>query len=178
MVSCSLLTMKKLTLTNSREIEVSDTGVVGFCAFTDSQGHRFKRRETTGSVTGQGYLQVGVAGKLHRVHRLVARAYLSDYSEDLQVDHIDGDKANNNVSNLRMATNAENSRAHRKPQGAVRYRGVSFRKGRKTNPYVAHIRVNGKLKHLGYFPTDVEAARAYDAAAIEYGYLQEALNFP
>lgn len=47
--------------------------------------------------------------KIHkRVHRLVAQAYLPDYSEDLQVNHIDGDKLNNHVSNLEMCTPREN----------------------------------------------------------------------
>ena len=76
-----------------------------------------------------------------------------------------------------MVTDAENKRAYQKPQGAVPYRGVSFYKGRKSNPYMARIRVNGKQKYLGYFPTDVAAAHAYDAAAIKYGFPPEALNF-
>ena len=169
--------MRALTLNNGREVEVSDTGVVVFCEFTRSNGRSIPRRETTGCDNGEGYRVVGVAGKKHKVHRLVARAYLSAYSEDLQVDHIDGDKANNNVSNLRMVTNSGNKRAYQKTRGAVPYRGVSIMKGRKSNPYTARIRVNGKLIHLGYFPTDVAAAHAYDAAAIKYGFPPEALNF-
>jgi len=169
--------LKKLTLNNSREIEVSETGVVCFCAYMDSQGHRYKRRETTGCFNNNGYRNVEVAGKKHSVHRLVARAYLSTYSEDLQVDHIDGDRANNCVSNLRMVTNSGNQRGYRKPQGAVPYRGVTFHKRNKTNPYTAQITVNGKTKYLGCFPTEEAAFQAYNAAAIEYGFSPEALNF-
>ena len=169
--------MKALTLNNGREIEVSETGVVCICAFTDSVGRRRTRRETTGSADSEGYRQVKIAGKLHKVHRLVARAYLPTYSEDLQVDHIDGDKANNHLSNLRMATHVENRRAYQKTYGAVQYRGVSIKKGNKTDPYQAKITVNGKTKHIGYFPTEEAGGRAYNDAAIKYGYSPEALNF-
>jgi len=168
--------MKNLTI-NSREVEVSDTGILVFCEFTRSNGRRLPRRETTGSVNSEGYPVVRFSGKKHKVHRLVARAYLSDYREDLQVDHIDGDRANNNVSNLRMVTQSGNQRAYKKTYGAVRYRGVSIKKSNKTNPYQARIKVDGKRIYLGYFPTDIEAARAYDAAAIKYGFSPEALNF-
>ena len=169
--------MRALTLNNTREIEISESGVICFCAYTSSRGHRIQRRETTGSVNGEGYLRVEVAGKSHLVHRLVARAYLANYSEDLHVDHIDGNKANNNVSNLRMVTQAENNRAYKKPTGSVQYRGVFINKGNKTNPYVAQITVNGKNKHIGYFPTEEAAVHARDVASIKYGFPPEALNF-
>jgi len=44
------------------------------------------------------------------VHRLVAMTFLEDYTEDLYVDHKDNNKTNNNLSNLRMATQSENER--------------------------------------------------------------------
>ena len=44
-----------------------------------------------------------------RVHRLVAQAFLDDYSDDLEVDHISTDRKNNNVKNLRMVTRKENN---------------------------------------------------------------------
>lgn len=45
------------------------------------------------------------------IHRLVAKHFLKDYSEDLEVNHLDGDRENNRVDNLKMATGEEN-RAH------------------------------------------------------------------
>ena len=44
------------------------------------------------------------------VHRLVTKAFLQDYTEDLHVDHKDNDKTNNNLTNLRMVTVSDNSR--------------------------------------------------------------------
>ncbi|MBQ0073983.1 MAG: HNH endonuclease [Prevotella sp.] len=74
-------------------------------------------RKYIGSKTRRGYLSVRlpVSCSTHkdgrysfRVHRLVARAYLPDYSEDLQVNHKNGIKTDNRVENLEMCTNAEN----------------------------------------------------------------------
>ena len=42
--------------------------------------------------------------KYCRVHRLVAEAFLPDYSEELTIDHIDHEESNNKVENLRMCT--------------------------------------------------------------------------
>ena len=44
------------------------------------------------------------------IHRLLAMTFLEDYSEDLQVDHKDNNRANNNLSNLRMVTRSDNER--------------------------------------------------------------------
>jgi len=46
--------------------------------------------------------------KPYRLHRLVAKAFLENYSEELQVNHIDGNKENNDVSNLEMVTASQN----------------------------------------------------------------------
>jgi hypothetical protein len=46
--------------------------------------------------------------KPFRLHRLIAKAFLEDYSEELQVNHKDGDKSNNNVNNLEMVTPSQN----------------------------------------------------------------------
>ena len=46
--------------------------------------------------------------KPFRLHRLIAKAFLNDYSDELQVNHIDGDKTNNHLSNLEMVTPSQN----------------------------------------------------------------------
>tara|TARA_R110002153_G_scaffold124664_1_gene271269 strand:- start:343 stop:864 length:522 start_codon:yes stop_codon:yes gene_type:complete len=54
------------------------------------------------------------------VHRIVAKTFLQDYTEDLDVDHKDNDKANNNLTNLRMATKSENQRNRLKAVGVYK----------------------------------------------------------
>jgi hypothetical protein len=105
----------------------------------------------------KGYLAVGLTdptGKriTKKVHRLIAQAYLSDYSEDLQVDHIDRCRTNNNISNLRMVTNSEN-------QQNTSAKGCSFDKDK--NKWKAYIGLNKKLTNLGYHDTEDEARQAY-----------------
>lgn len=62
----------------------------------------------------KGYLYVNLCEnakyKSTSIHRLVAKYFLPDYSEELEVNHIDGNKTNNNVENLEMTTRSENIR--------------------------------------------------------------------
>ena len=60
-------------------------------------------------LTGDGYPCVCLAGKNRLVHRLVTEAFLPDFLEKPQVNHIDGDKQNNQLSNLEMVTVSENT---------------------------------------------------------------------
>lgn len=83
---------------------------------------------------------------------------------ELQVDHIDGDTLNNRRSNLRIATARENARNHRAVRGEVRFKGV-FRNGGR---FGTKIRTGERRVYLGSFPTALEAALAYDAAAVRY----------
>lgn len=64
----------------------------------------------SGSVTSQGYLQVQIGNKQVRVHRLVAEAFLPKSTTNEAVDHINENKQDNRVSNLRWCTNKENTK--------------------------------------------------------------------
>ena len=98
------------------------------------------------------------AAKTFDVHRLMAKTFLPDFREDLQVDHIDKNKMNNNLSNLRMLTHQENT-------FNTNAKGYYFNKSAKK--FLAKICINGKKIHLGYFDTEAEARQAYlDAKAI------------
>lgn len=81
-----------------------------------------------------------------------------------RVDHKDHDGLNNQRSNLREATTAQNAQNKRKSPGfSSQYKGVYLDRGR----WRAVIRDNGKMRYLGYFPDEETAAHTYDAAARE-----------
>lgn len=83
------------------------------------------------------------------------------------IDHIDGNPLNNKKSNLRICSQSENTRnAKTRSDNKTGYKGVTYRKD--TSRFRAKIRVDNKLKHLGYFSTAESAALAYNEAAIKY----------
>jgi hypothetical protein len=86
-----------------------------------------------------------------------------------QVDHIDGNKANNRRSNLRLCNPSQNhANVGPNKRNKSGYKGVCFHK--RFNKWTASIAADGKIKHLGYFSTPEAANTAYcDAAKIYQG---------
>ena len=120
---------------------------------------------------GHGYNHVNLSkpGKtqIHRIHLLVAREWAPNPEGKRCVDHIDGNKANNNWENLRYATHSENSRNMKKhADGSSIYKGVAYNKA--LNKWQAQMHMNGKQTYLGVFVDEREAAEAYNAAAAEH----------
>ena len=101
------------------------------------------------------------------IHKMVALAFILNPENKRCVDHIDHDKTNNNVNNLRYATDSENcqnrSITSKNTSGAV---GVSFRSD--INKWCANIRVNKKQKHLGFFVLKEDAIRVRQEAEIQH----------
>jgi hypothetical protein len=93
------------------------------------------------------------------------------------VDHINTDSLDNRRANLRLATHSQNSCNSRRDKSNTysRFRGVSFSK--RKQKFFAAIRANGKKTWLGYFKTEIDAARAYDEAAKKYHEEFARLNF-
>jgi hypothetical protein len=99
-------------------------------------------------------------------------------AEGYTVDHISGHGGDNRRSNLRICTRSENMRNRRKctRRCTSKYKGVS--RNRKTGQCIARIGYKGEHIHLGTFETDLEAARAYDRAAVKFHGKYARLNFP
>lgn len=113
-----------------------------------------------------GYRYVGCGGKPQRVHRV---AWLLFYGvwPPAQIDHINGNRADNRIVNLRLADNTQNQRNAATPKNSeTGYKGVSFSK--MHGKYRAYIKINYKQIWLGYHKTAEEAARAYNRAAAKY----------
>jgi DNA-binding XRE family transcriptional regulator len=114
-------------------------------------------------------------GGRYRQRALFMHNLIADYPKP---DHIDGNGLNNQRSNLRPATTAQNIvNARRKPSNATsRYAGVSrVSSGRKWN---ARITCERTILSLGYYADEEEAALAYDKAARELYGDYARLNFP
>lgn len=110
-----------------------------------------------------GYRTLTINGKTYLTHRMVW-LYVKG-SLPPMIDHINSNKLDNRINNLRPCTQKENSR-NKATIGKLGYKGVS--KGYKTWKYAAKICVNGEVKHLGLYSTAREAAQIYDVAAVKY----------
>lgn len=107
----------------------------------------------------QGYVVNDKVGKLHR--------FLMNPGEDLVIDHINRNRLDNRICNLRACTLQENNMNKSIPcNNTSGIQGVSWDKNR--NKWLVHITVNRKQIHLGYFNTIEEAAEARRQAEIEY----------
>lgn len=163
-----------------RELIVCDNGDIRSAAFKNARGDRMPERKLKSTKDSRGYRRIGIALNGVRAtfysHRLVAEAFLDNYSDELDVDHINGDKSTNKAQNLRMLTRSQNTTAHRNQsiQATSGYRGVS----KAGNKFRAYICKGGDYKHLGTFANELEAAKVFDSAAVELDYLPESLNFP
>lgn len=109
--------------------QVSDDGHVRSIPDIDWRGHILSGRILTQTPNKKGYLRVMLNGQSVRVSRLVALAFTENPLMLLQVNHIDGVKANNSVGNLEWCTNSENQmHRHRvlgQPGGMAGKRGIA-----------------------------------------------------
>ncbi|CAB4153969.1 putative NHN endonuclease [uncultured Caudovirales phage] len=118
-----------------------------------------------GWVEKSGYWATSVCGTTFRLHRLVWQFHNGNCPPLL--DHIDGNKNNNAIENLRLATVTQNN-ANRKVSkfNKLGLKGVCFERGK----YKANIKINGRTHHLGYFNNSEDAYGVYCKKAKEiYG---------
>lgn len=86
--------------------------------------------------------------------------------EDQEVDHQDFNGLNCLEENMRNSTSSQNG-ANKKPRGRSKYMGVSINETNGHTYIQAQININKRLTYLGHFPTEEDAARAYDEKARE-----------
>lgn len=141
----------------------SETGE--FTWLTD-RNNRNRRGAVAGRVSQLGYVQIGIDGARYSAHRL---AYLFVYGEwpagDL--DHIDQNKLNNRIANLRVASKCENQQnrpIHKNNKSG--FKGVFWHT--QSGKWAARIGVNGKQRHIGVFDDPEVAYKAYCESAARF----------
>jgi len=151
-----LLTQDKVTLVD--EETFTEIGQLKWHAARDKSG-RFYAKRTLPHVNGKQVTE--------RMHRWILNA-----PKGMQVDHINGNTLDNRRENLRLATSRQNCQ-NRHNDRSSSYPGVNaVNRGKK---WCSHITINGNLKHLGYFETEIGAFMAYLKANIELGFSIEQL---
>jgi hypothetical protein len=118
------------------------------------------------NIDSKGYGRVCFDGKQYRAHRVVWALFYGQMP-DQQIDHINGNRLDNRIENLRLASNAENSRncklSKNNTSGVT---GVSYHA--KAKKWFAQIMLNRKNNNLGLFNTKEEAIAARKKAEMQY----------
>lgn len=130
--------------------------------------HKKKFGISAGSIAGNkmdsGYIRVKCKGKLYLAHRII---YLLHYGVDpgnLEVDHKDGNKENNNPENLRLATRSENRmNVGHFSNNKLKKKGVYYHKASKS--YYCGVQKNNQRKIFGPFSCPDEAKEKYNQMA-------------
>ena len=147
-----------------REIEIQGSKIV---VFQSGEMWRFNKNfirwtkiENTAN-TSKGYNTIKLGEKMYKRHRIIGMVFLGLDIDDptKQIDHIDGNRLNNSLVNLRIVNNQQNC-FNRKSKG------YCWHKSR--NKWQVRIQLNGKMICLGYFDNESDARSAYLSAKLIY----------
>ena len=132
-----------------------DTGLIFFNK--PVKGRKRPLDQPIGTLSYQGYLQTNIKGVQHKVHRLAWFLHYGVWPVE-QIDHINGDKSDNRIINLRCG-NSVNQHNRKMPLGRSNKTGAHCVKG--SSKFTSSIKVGGIQKHLGYFNCPTAAHFAY-----------------
>lgn len=147
--------MKKIPLGNNKGFALIDDE-----DFELVSQHKWRIQQGNHTDYAKGNIKRAGKGTTMYMHRL-----LMGEPKDKGIDHIDGDGLNNQRENLRICTRSQNQMNRQKTRGSSQFKGVSWNKDR--GKWLAQIKKDGKRQHLGRYDSLVDAARAYDKAALE-----------
>ena len=154
-------------MSNAIKLEITQSVAKEYFSYNPETGKVIRIKSKMKSSIGRelkprrdGYFQVAIAGSYIMVARLVFLIMTGSFPK-VDVDHINGDKADNRWSNLREATKSENLQNQRQARSdnSTGYLGVSLEK--KTGKFRSYITIEGNHAYLGTFTKAEDAHAAY-----------------
>ena len=142
-----------------------DTGIF---IWKKQVAQNIKVGQEAGAMNSNGYIQIRFKNSPYLAHRLAYYMYYGIHPLEKLVDHIDGDKTNNKIDNLRLATNSQNG-MNRVSLAINNTSGVTvvfFNKRKKK--WTARITIDRFQKHLGIFANKEDAIKSRREAEIKY----------
>ncbi len=125
--------------------------------------NRMPENAIAGTMMNSGYVRIKVSGRYVVAHQL-AWLYVTGEWPTSNIDHVNGDRADNRIANLRLATRHENARNRKRHKNnSLGLKGVSLDK--ETGRFKASIWIDGGIKNLGRFNCPTAAHLAYCKAA-------------
>lgn len=116
-------------------------------------------RQVGGKKASDGYVKVGFNGREYPAHRIIWWLVHGELPSAF-IDHVNGDKSDNRLCNLRLASDAENKRnVGMRRHNTSGFKGVTWDKVNRR--WLAHATLNGRGVHLGRHRTKEAAAEAY-----------------
>lgn len=105
-------------------------------------GPRARYKQKAGHLTPQGYIRIKIQGVSIFAHRVVWIMLKGPIPEGLEIDHIDGNRSNNKIENLRLSQHRENMRNQKvQIRSTTGVKGVDF--DRKSGLYRARVKTDG-----------------------------------
>lgn len=128
---------------------------------SDREANRFNSRyagKPAGNTGGDGYIRIRLDGDCYKAHRLAWKLVYGVEADE--IDHINRDRADNRIANLRSCTRGANQQNYERHSVGTQYCPDKSRK----NPWIAHVMIQGRTVRLGSYATKAEAHAAYRAA--------------
>lgn len=170
---CGLKCQRAFHAKGKEEMVALDAEKLRRLFYYDAEHGRIFRKSGPGSATqaayidNLGYRRIDIFKRRHFEHRLVWLIHHGEWPKD-QIDHINHNRADNRIENLRAVTPMDNSR-NRSPSARSR-RGALGVSRKKDGRWRATIGSGNQVEHLGIFGTEEEAVAARKAAEQRLGY--------